>query len=453
MVMSDKDRINVLSALVTRMRFAQGLGETYGGDRDLYEALGYKSELYYEDYYRHYKRSDIAKAIVDKLPKACWSNIPEVVENEGGDSEDTDFEREWKLLVKKHRVFKKCLRLDKLIGLGHYGIMLFGLSDSVDFKRPYGGKGELLYMQPYGDEHAQMLTYEQNTSDSRYGLPVQYQIDLSDEKGEGVITSSINAHYSRVLHVVEDPLENELYGTPRLQSVFNRVEDLQKLLGGSAEMFWRGARPGYVAKLEDDAVMDDTQAAALQDQFDEFDNNLRRWLRLGGVDVSPLSPQVVSPLEHIDAQVTAISMATGIPKRILIGSERGELASSQDEKVWNALVHERMVSFCEPEILRPMIDMFINYGVLPEPKNMNYSVVWPKMGVLGEKDKAEILLNRTKALAEYVKAPGLTELVQPEIYLKNEMDYTDDQVEKLVKLMGDMVLRDNEPVEVDDGRG
>ena len=48
-------------------------------------------------------------------------------------------------------------------------------------------------------------------------------------------------HASRVLHVAEDCLDDDVYGIPRLKPVFDRLDDLLKVVGGSAEFFLRGA--------------------------------------------------------------------------------------------------------------------------------------------------------------------------------------------------------------------
>ena len=39
--------ISTLGAISSRMKYAETLGLTYGGNRDLYQALGYKKELQY----------------------------------------------------------------------------------------------------------------------------------------------------------------------------------------------------------------------------------------------------------------------------------------------------------------------------------------------------------------------------------------------------------------------
>lgn len=437
-----------LSAYTSRMKFAETLGQTYGGDRDLYQALGYTKELKYENYYQMYKRGDIAKVVINKPANAVWGNPPKISEQDQEviDKDENSINNQWKKLVKKYNMYSQILRLDKLLGLGKFALLLFGFDDSTNFESPLKQEKntELLYIQPYGENNVEILKYETDQNNPRYGLPVMYNIKIMNPN-TNTKSSSMKVHYTRVLHVVEDPLENEVFGTPRLEALFNRLEDLQKLLGGSAEMFWRGARPGYAAKADADSGFGSIDADEMKDQFDEFENNLRRWLTVQGVDIKPLAPQVESPRDHIDAQIMMISIVTGIPKRILTGSERGELASTQDEKVWNSLIKDRMKTFAEPQILRPLLDKLIDCGILNTDKE-DYVLTWPKMSAMGEKEKADITKMRSQAISEYLKTPGADMLIPPEIWLRDEFGYTEDQIKEIEDIIGsfDAILHEHD---------
>ena len=84
-----------------------------------------------------------------------------------------------------------------------------------------------------------------------------------------------------------------------------------------------------------------------------------------------------------------VSVASGIPIRILTGSERGELASSQDDGNWAGRVEERQIHFAEPIILRPLIDRLISFGALPEPSDGEYEIEWQSLSDPGERENAE----------------------------------------------------------------
>ncbi|MEA3223997.1 MAG: DUF1073 domain-containing protein [Thermodesulfobacteriota bacterium] len=372
----------------------------------------------------------MARAVIDKPVDASWQGGFHI--EEGMKEEETALEKAWKDLSKNRdlNIISKLKRLDKLIGIGEYAVLLFGLSDAktrLDFANPTINKAELLYLRPLGENNAVIDTLEEDTSNSRYGLPLYYSATLGDEN----IDVSFRVHYTRILHVAGDVLEGTIKGQSRLASIYNRLIDLEKLVGGSAEMFWRGARPGYQGKVDQDYTLGDTEEDELQDQLDEYEHNLRRFLISRGIDISAMETQISDPSKHVDVQVQMISAQTGIPKRILTGSERGELSSSQDIASWNALVEGRRSGFVENEIIRPFLDMCMRFGVLPPAKQPNdFSVVWNQpMFEQSAKEKAEVGKIRATALKEYASQPMAESIVPPDAFYKYFLGLTEEQVD------------------------
>ena len=442
----------LLGSLLGRMQAGSTLGMSYGpdnNDRDLYRVLGYRKILSFQNYYDYYKRDPIAKVLIKKLPEAVWKSEPQI--SEMSDSEEnTALEKEYRDLEKRLKINNKCLRLDKMLGLGQYAVLLIGFNDSIDFSIPVikTDKLDVNYIFPYSESSVSIVTFDTNKLSVRYGLPEYYDIKIggliSSTQDAVSSSESIRVHHSRVIHVVKNKLESDVYGDPDLEEVYNNIQNIEKIGGGSAEMFWRGARPGFVAKAQKDAHINSLGAADMQNQFDEFDHNLRRWLTLQGVDVQELSPQVVSPKDHLDVQLELICIAKGIPKRILLGSERGELASSQDVNTWNELVYQTMTHHAEPNILRPLIDKFIEYGILPTPAKGEYDVEWPELSVIGEKERADINYTKTKSIAEYVKAPGADMLLPEPVFLSKLLQFNDDELEEIQEYRDKFIQEEKE---------
>jgi len=79
------------SHVVSRAILGQRLGQSYAGDRDLYNIVGYPLEIEYDRYNGRYRRQDIAKRIINAYPEATWRGKPEVFETEKA-TERTAFE-------------------------------------------------------------------------------------------------------------------------------------------------------------------------------------------------------------------------------------------------------------------------------------------------------------------------------------------------------------------------
>lgn len=438
------------SALVARKQLFHRLGMSYDGERDLYEALGYKLSLEFDDFYQQYQRQDIAKAIINRPTKATWQGSLEVIETD--DDKQTELEKAWIKLDKRLKLKNKFLRVDRLTGIGKYGILLLGVNDvknKEDWKNPVkpNSNNKLLYVKPVSEVNAKIHSYIEDTKNERYGLPKVYQITLAKPNQESN-TEEIFVHFSRVIHIIDEQLESEVIGMPRLEVVFNRLKDLEKIVGGSAEMFWRGARPGYSASLKDNYQMTPGVRDDLQNQIDEYEHKLRRILTLEGFDLKDLSSQASDPKNHVDIQIQMISAVTGIPKRILTGSERGELSSSQDQDEWDTWVKARREEFAEFQIIRPFVNWCIKYGILPKPKQEDeYHVKWEDLFAQSDKEKAEVGRIRAQALQAYSANPMAESILPPDAFLEFLIGLSTEQIELVKEMLKAQVQEEQRQVE------
>jgi uncharacterized protein len=437
-----KQRLQVLSALTARAEMLGRLGMSYDDKRDLYQALGYKLTLEYRDYATFYTRHEIAKAVINKPAGATWRGGCRIEESDNDD--ETALEKAWKELDKSLNLRSAFLRLDKLASLGKYGVLFLGFSDAKSaqqFIRPVAPSKniKLLYVKPLGELHAQIQTYDNNAQSNRFGLPDTYNLEIVNAATN--TSSTFVAHHSRIIHVPGELLESEYEGVPVLEVIYNRCQDLEKLVGGSAEMFWRGARPGYSGKVDKDFVMSSDTESGLRAQIDEYEHNLRRILVNEGIDLTALAIQVADPTGHMDIQLQMISAVTGIPKRILVGSERGELASSQDEVAWKELIQDRRDEYATPQIVRPFVDRMIEKGVLPPP-DTEYDVQWEDLFAQSDREQAEVGRTRSESLRNYTLSPTAESIVPPDAFYQFFLGLDDDQIELITEMKEAMMAEE-----------
>jgi phage-related protein (TIGR01555 family) len=441
--LSGKQIQTLTSMVVARANLAAQLGQQYGGDRDIYQALGYKTTLNYADYWAQYTRQDIAKAIIDRPVRATWQGQLELIESE--DAEKTVFEKAWYDLNRRLKLRSLLARVDRLTGIGRYGVLLLGLDDvneNMDFLKPVSQSGtrKLLYVKPFGENTAKIDTYVTDPSNPRYGTPLVYSVEVADVASGS--SSVVRVHYSRMLHILEDHLESDVMGVPKLEAVFNRLQDLEKLVGGDAEMFWRGARPGYQGNVDKDYTMTQTTKDDLKEQIDEYENGLRRILINEGIDLKALAQQIADPTGHVDIQIQMISAVTGIPKRILTGSERGELASTQDSGEWKTYVQGRREDHAEPHIIHPFVDRLIELKILPKPESGDYKVDWLDLFSVSEKERVEIGKSRANAIREYTTNPMAEALIPADLFLEACLGFTQGQIDLAKKMRAEGITEE-----------
>ncbi len=410
--------LDVLSRFGASMRH----GFQFGTARDLYSVFGYPQSLTVDDFIRKYTRQDIAARVVDAYPVATWRMEPEL---DGGDA----FDKAWKDFIKENvKLWTFFERVDRLCGLGRYGVLLVGYNDSSILEAPLGPtrsskKREITFMQPYTEKSAIVKSFEDDPTSPRFGLPKMYEISLFDNSVSSAIVGSpsastsmsktVQVHHSRVLHVAENTLEDNVFGVPRMQQIYNRLMDLEKVVGGSAETYWLAGNRGLQIDIDKEMRMDPDDEENLAAEIDEYQHQLRRIIRTRGVKIESLGSEIADPGPCFDVQIALISAATGIPQRILLGSEAGQLASEQDRANWSDRVGERQFDFAEPVVLRPFVEMQVAAGVLPEPVDL--TVKWPSTFTMSPLEEAMVHSRRSTAMKNYgTQAEGRAPIASPE---------------------------------------
>ena len=412
--------------------------------RDIDDECGYPKNITNTQYKIMYDREGIATRIVSIFPQESWAEDPKIMEDDK--PEDTEFEEAWKILEREKQLFSYMARIDELSGIGSYGILLLGLSDGEDLSKPVDGidekgqstnkvgKYELMYLRAFDESSVSIKESEKDMTNPRYGMPVMYSLKFEDATATDITEDTgkeLKVHWTRVIHIADNRKSSEVFGVPRMQTLFNRLYDLRKITGGSAEVFWRGGFPGCAFGVGPGArAMTTAEKTTLRTTVADFSNGLQRYIRLQGIKVNSLTPQVADPKAHIEVQLEIIAIAMGIPKRIFMGAEQAKLASINDTDSWNKRVKRRQNKYITPYIVRTVIDRLIAFGVLPEP--VQYDVEWEDLSAPSELDKASVLKAYMEALSKYVGG-NVDQLIPPEVLLKMFMGMDEDEIKNIME--------------------
>lgn len=395
------------SPILSRYLFANqfGYNSQFSGLRDLNLILGYDSWINIQMYRYEYERGGIAKRIVEIFPRATWANRFDIVENPSL-KRQTPFEKSVEEAKNKLNIHQILIRASILAYLGHYSVILIGAPGDPSTELPRGTSlKNIAYLRPLGEDQAKLESVVGQTDESqqfnpRYGLPEYYQITLGRPSYGGSqvpqIASSFSrrVHWSRVIHVVRNPLDNDIYGEPILRSVWNLLHDLKKLTGGLSEAALRRGWPGLHANIDKDIKFDggknSPELKGLKEQLDNYNIGLLNAITTRGVNLGEIATKgAISLKENVDAVMQQIAGTLGVPKRIFDGSERGDLASRQDRTNWSDRVMEERASHNDP-MLRSLLGRFVDYGYLPTPRNTDYEIIPPEEEEMSEIEKAGV---------------------------------------------------------------
>ena len=427
------------SALVDRAQVAARLGYQYGGLRDVYEALGWKKQLTWDDYYAKYRRQDIAGRIVDLPADATWRESVWLQDTDDPD-DLSPFEAAWEDLDNRLHLVSWLHRLDRMTGIGEYAVMFLGVrGQAPETPLTRAQPGALMYTSVFPQPRAAVQRFVENPNDERFGLPEFYELEIVNvtTSGLGGFATigmdqalsggrTIRAHWSRVIHCAELHEDSRILGRPRLERVYNLLEILLLVVGGTGEAYWRAGRPRIHANIQPDysGTLTEADREHLGEEIFKMVHNMQDWVRTSGTDIQQLLPAVADPRGGVEVVVDMIAAATGIPKRILLGSERGELASSQDAQEWAHRIAERQKNYAEPTIVRELVDRLIKVGIMPPAtggeSGEEYEVQWPDLTGPNAEQRAKLAEQYTNAEARHANA----ELAGGALFTKNELRET-----------------------------
>ena len=313
--------------------------------------------------------------------------------------------------VRDHSLWLHLYRLDRLTRLNRYAILMFGTDGTQNTESPLRNVSEVRWLRAYGARQITEISLGQDATTPIFGRPEMYTVAFQDPHDRKVLSDTTvtgiikdrRVHASRTLHIVENPLEDDIIGIPIIEKCYNLLDDLLKVAGGTAETYWLGANKGIHADIDPELDVDPDDEADLADEIEEYQHQLRRFIRTRGVTLKDLGSTSPNPGTTFDMIITLLSGTSQIPKRILLGSEAGQLASEQDRANWAERIEERRTLFAEPIILNPLVSWLQNYGLLPEG---DWEWHWPSAFTMNPLEDSMVMAQRARAIGNISRQTG-----------------------------------------------
>jgi len=372
-----------------RLDFASRAGLQYGEDRDIYKVAGYKKTPTFKDYWAYYDRHPIAGRIVDLAAKTTWREPPDIVEPEKEDG--TEFTKAVTEMADRLKLWSRFESADRLSRIGQYSVLFIGVKGGTDDMsiplERLSDPDDVAYLMQYSEQYAKIVEWVTDPTDERFGLPKLYEIDFSRRNSKFRVRRS-KVHWSRVLHIAEDPLEDDVYGRPILKRVLNTIFNDDKVDAASAEAFWQLADKILQLKIDPEAQLSEDDKDDVDEKLQLLYHDLRKYFTLQGGELSWLGGETADPTAISEILAMKMAAGSGYPRRILFGAEQGELASSQDERNYRGTISERQEQHAEPNMVRAFIDRLIELGALPTPGPEGYDVLWPELYEATDEEKA-----------------------------------------------------------------
>lgn len=417
----------------------------------VWEAVNYphEEEFEFDSFYLRYTRQAEAKAIIDKPVNDTWQDMPTVHDEAHKEQSKavSDFEKAVAEFFEGEHTRRKPIHrlnvLDRLARLGHYSVLLIGFRDGRDMDTPVAGvtsreslsdderaryerdpaanlpdeMGEpefeslddVMYLAVFGEDRVIDLRTNSDMNSPRFRLPEIFDL-VTEKKEEGEDDTDYEnqkVHWTRLIHVPEGTLEDDLRGIPALKPVFHELLNIDKVKAASGEGFWRAGYQGLHVRPPQDAqgrfMEFENNGDDVKQEIEDFIQNFDRTLSTPA-EINPIDNSVGNPMPHLDANYQSIAAATDIPKSILTGEDRADTASEDDFHQYKSYISQRRNNYAGPAIVEPLIQRLVDTGVIPEPEGDGFTIEWPPLDELSPLQQWE----RNKVIAETIKAlsPG-----------------------------------------------
>lgn len=358
-----------------------------------YADFGWPETLTFEQLYAMYSRNGIARAAVEKTILKTWQSIPAVWETE--DSDETRLEKDIRTRFADLRVWQKLAETDRRSLVGGYSGAILRLADSKGWGEPVetvpGGLDGLVEVIPAWAGQLTVAEWNTDHNSDDYGKPRMFQFNEA-AVGREQKQRQMTIHPDRVL-VWSHDMTTE--GRSLLEPGYNALMDIEKVVGSGGEGFWKNAKSAPVLQVDKEATISDMAKAmgiaddkvheAMNDQVEDWQKGFDRLLMLQGMEAKILGVTLPSPEHFMGAAMQVFAASVPIPMKILVGSQSGERASTEDANEWAQTNMARRSTTVIPAITE-FIDRLERFAILPE---RDWHIEWDDLTEATVADKIE----------------------------------------------------------------
>ncbi len=399
--------VNALADAVGRQRMLYAGMNGNTKRTKLWDEFGYPEQVEFDGYYRAYERNAVAHAAVHNLLDSCWVDSPTIIDGEEGkeSTETTPWEKQVTKLLKKH--WQKIKDADRRNLVGRYSALLIQFKDGGDWKDAVNvttvtalGDKAVVRLIPAWESQVLPGTYVTDMQSDRYGQPEFYYFNeqpVGDDKAVGP-TRSVQVHPDRIIIICEGSEdENMLSGVPFLRAGYNKLLDLEKISGGSAEGFLKNASRQLSMEFDGTTQIDElvkqakvagygSLAEAMNDKVQKLNQGTDAAIAMQAGKVGVLSVAAADPSPSWTVAANEFSASIQSPFTIQFGQQTGRLASDEDKTAWAKRCNGRRWGH-QTTLVTVVIERFWSFGVITPPKSGEVTLVWSDLLAPSEKEK------------------------------------------------------------------
>lgn len=342
-----------------------------------YIDFGFPEKVEFNQCFAMYTRNGIARAAVNKTAQKTWQDAPFLLEkerdgSEGGDTEETALEAEIRTRFADLRVWQRFAEADRRSMVGAYAGVILRFADNKKFDQPVdrvnGGLNGLVEIVPAWEGQLTVSQWDTDETSENYGHPAMFQFNEAQVEKATQNPRSFNVHPDRVVIWSAD---GTVHGRSSLEPGYNDLMTIEKIVGGGGEGFWKNAKSAPVLEIDKDTqiqlpdgMTEEQYAKALTDQVESWQKGFDKMLMLQGIQAKALSVTLPSPEHFFAIALQSFAASMSIPMKILVGSQTGERASTEDAQEWSQTIMARRNEQTIPNVMA-FVARLVKVGILP----------------------------------------------------------------------------------------
>jgi hypothetical protein len=336
--------------------------------------FGFPDSITFEQAFTMYKRNGIARAGIVRPVEKCWQDNPWILEHEKQHKETT-LEAELRKSFDQLQFWQRLKKADEYSRVGKYAGVVFRFADGKQHREPVervtGGLNALVEVIPVFETQLTVAEWDRDEKSATYGRPKMYRFN-EGSTAIGGNARSFDVHPDRV-HIWSE--DSTVHGESALDAGYNDLLTIEKVIGAGGEGFWKNARSPLMLNVDKDANVDNLArmlgvpvekiSEAMDEVVEDFDKGFDRKLMTQGIEAKNLAITLPDPEKFVLVALQSFAASIPIPLKILIGSQTGERASTEDHKEFAQTCQTRRTQLVVPNIRR-ILAKLAALKVIPE---------------------------------------------------------------------------------------
>lgn len=386
-------RALIVAEAMTRQLTTMFPGFFPGAKHNHYADFGFPENVDFDLTYAFYTRNSLGKAAVDKTVRKTWQDPPWLLEkprdgSEGTTKKETRLEKAIRQHFTKIRFWTKLMEADRRGLVGRFGAIILRVADGKRTDEPLeavqGGLDALVDVIPVWEGQMRVSQWDTDPMSLTYGDPLMFEFNEAMVGNENIATAgkarTMTLHPSRV---IVWSLDGTMDQDSALKAGINDLLTMEKIIGAGGEGFWKNAKQAPILEMDKEADIlkmakamgiDPLKIAdVMNDQVRDWQKGFDELLMVQGMKAKLPKVELPDPEHFFMNALMSFCASFDIPLKVLVGTQTGERASSEDASQWNQTCNFRRKNTVIPNILQ-VVRRLESCGILKE--NPEWFIDW-----------------------------------------------------------------------------